>query len=42
MHGFYFTGLDRHFKDAYMVVFVEDFVVLWGGGNSVEWIVDTF
>jgi hypothetical protein len=41
VHVLYFPGLDRHFKEAHMVIFVEDFVVLWRSGNSVERIVDT-
>jgi hypothetical protein len=41
VHVLYFPGLDRHFNEAHMVIFVEDFVVLWRSGNSVERIVDT-
>jgi hypothetical protein len=39
VHVLYFPGLDCHFKDAYMIIFVEDFVVLWRSDDSVERIV---
>jgi hypothetical protein len=36
VHVLRFTGQDCHFKDAHMIIFVEDLVVLGRGGNSVE------
>ena len=42
VHVFYFTGLDRHFKDAHMVILVEDLVILWRSDHGVQRVMDTF
>jgi hypothetical protein len=33
--------LDGHFEDAHMVIFVEDFVVLWRSDHSVQRVMDS-